>query len=317
MKVLIFGGSGFLGKNLCEKLLLMHYDVTVFGRKDSEQMILLRDKLPQLSFIWGDFSMVKNFSDIVKDFDFVFHLISATGPSNSNPKIDLTKVIQPTILLLEACVKNKIKKFVFYSSGGTVYGIPKIIPICENHPTSPISAYGIHKIVLEKYIEYYFHMYGLNYSILRIANPYGIGQHAFSSQGLIANVMAKALLHTPIEIWGDGSAVRDYLYVDDVSNAALKTLNYSGEFHVFNIGSGIGFSVNEIVDIIEEIIKQPIQRIYKQARKQDVPTNILDITKAKRFLNWEPSISIYQGIELLYNHWSILNKKNNRICIGD
>ncbi|WP_455631185.1 NAD-dependent epimerase/dehydratase family protein [Megamonas sp.] len=312
MKILVLGGTGFLGSFLCEYLLKYGHEVGIYKRKNSNNLNI-KSCEKYLHIVFGNFIEENNFDKIIKGYDCVYHLISNTVPSLNKPMNDIEFTIKPTLKLLDACVKNNIKKIIFFSSGGTVYGIPKSIPIKETHPTDPISSYGIHKLMIEKYLEFYYRMYGLDYTILRIANPYGPRQKPFSNQGLIANILGKYLAHQTIDIWGDGSSVRDYVYVTDVIEASIKILNYTGKEKIFNIGSGKGDSINDIINIIENIVnhKLDIQRL--ESRKQDVPVNILDIDLIKKELNWQPRIGLDIGIKNMIRAWDIVERNFTKI----
>lgn len=304
MKILIFGGSGFLGSHLAEHLLHKNYKVGIYANDSLEDSLNLKNIKDDIQYIKSSFACDINFDSIVQSYDCVYHLISSTTPSQNSPILDITENIMPTLRLLDACVRQKIKRIVFFSSGGTVYGIPTHIPIPENSDTNPISSYGIQKLMIEKYLYYYKYTYGLNISILRIANPYGKRQRPFSSQGLIANILGHYLTNQDIEIWGDGKVVRDYIYIDDVINAAERVLNYHGNETIFNISSGNGSSINDIISIIESIIGKNLRVQYKSGRKQDVPINVLDISKAINELKWQPKVSLKLGINMMLQTWN-------------
>lgn len=240
--------------------------------------------------------------DLLDQADVVFHLISTTKPGNRDVRKEFETNVIPTIGLLEACAVRGIR-LVYFSSGGTVYGIPKYIPLDEGHETEPISAYGIQKLSIEKCIEYYGRMNGLDYSILRIANPYGRFQDPESQQGVIAVFMAHALAGEKIEIWGDGSSVRDYVYVDDVMDACCRLLEYHGDCHTFNIGSGTGHSLQQIVRMIEEDLGRAVDIRYLPSRRQDVPSNVLDCRLAGRELGWHPATELAEGIHRMHEMW--------------
>src|SRR4029434_4711286 len=174
--------------------------------------------------------------------EVVFHMISTTIPksSNDNPAYDVESNLVGTLRMLEAARKAGVRKVVFASSGGTVYGIPKVVPINESHPTDPICSYGISKLAVEKYLHLYHALHGLDYCILRIGNPYGEGQRPTAAQGAVGVFLYKALHGGVIEIWGDGTVTRDYIYIGDVIQAFLKAMTYSGEHRLFNIGAGEG-----------------------------------------------------------------------------
>lgn len=301
MKCLVLGGAGFIGSHLCEALEALENDVTIYDRFTAS-IDNLRHINSKVKLVSGDFSQEKNFEQILKDIDVVFHLVSTTLPSNEDTILDVDTNILPTLALLEAC-KNKSIKVIYFSSGGTVYGIPENTPIPEEHSTDPICSYGIHKLAIEKYLHLYRYLYGLDYAIMRIANPYGERQAPFGSQGAIAVFLAKALLGQPIEIWGDGTIVRDFLYVGDVVNAALLLMEYQGGEKIFNIGSGTGHSLCEIVAEIEEVLGHKIDVKFLQGRKQDVPTNVLDTTRVHQELGWMPTVNLNIGLSKMVAAW--------------
>ncbi len=166
----------------------------------------------------------------------------------------------------------------------------------ETHPADPVCSYGIAKLAIEKYLGLYHYLYGIDYCILRVANPFGEGQRVVSSQGAVAVFLHRALKNELIEVWGDGSVVRDYVYIGDVVDAFLKAMDYTGSPRTFNIGSGRGYSLNELLEIIESLIGHPVPRIYKEARTLDVPVNVLDISSARECLNWQPRTLLKDGL---------------------
>ena len=188
-------------------------------------------------------------------------------------------------------------KVIFVSSGGTVYGVPEHLPICESHPTDPISAYGISKLAIEKYLGLYRRLHGLDYCVLRVANPYGPYQVPFNNQGVVASILQRALSGEAVEIWGDGEIVRDFIHIDDVVDTLIAAVDYAGPKRVFNVGSGIGRSVNQIITDVETVLKLgPIARDYKPARPADVPVNVLDIGLIQREMGWRPCIDWLEGL---------------------
>jgi len=189
-----------------------------------------------------------------------------------------------------------VKKVIFASSGGTVYGIPRVIPITETHPTDPISSYGIIKLTIEKYLALYKTLYGLDYCVLRVSNAYGERQPVTGAQGVIPAFIYRALQKLDIRIWGDGSAIRDYIHVTDIVSAFLSVIDHKGEPMTFNIGSGTGHSINEIVKTLEEEMEEPLELVYEPSRPYDVPVNILDNSLAKQVLGWEPKVNLRNGI---------------------
>jgi UDP-glucose 4-epimerase len=202
-----------------------------------------------------------------------------------------------TIHMLDAARRMKVKMVLFASSGGTVYGVPREVPIKESHPTEPTCSYGIGKLAIEKYLRLYHELHGLEYRILRIANPYGEEQRVTGAQGAVAVFLSRAVNDETIEVWGDGTVVRDFLHVSDVSDAFLKAMSYRGEHRLFNIGAGKGHSINELLAAIEALLRRPVRRDYLPMRQFDVPVNVLDITRARQALGFEPRTSLHQGLE--------------------
>lgn len=306
MSCIILGGFGFLGQNLCRYLVSHGEKVTVYGRKTEHAMSVqesMKRNNVQHEVIWGDFEKEKKWDKILENIKIVFHLISTTKPSNQNMKYEFNSNVEASISLIETCVIKKIK-IVFFSSGGTVYGIPRYLPIDELHATNPISTYGISKLAIEKCLMYYGYTEKLNYIILRIANPYGKGQNLNTHQGLIGISLARALAGQSIEIWGDGNIVRDYIYIDDLLDAVGLLVKYTGPYRIFNIGSNKGFSINEVVSIIQKYVKPRVSICYKPGRIQDVPANILSHELLSDETGWIPKVSIDEGIKRLIYSWN-------------
>jgi UDP-glucose 4-epimerase len=185
---------------------------------------------------------------------------------------------------------------IFASSGGTVYGRPQSVPIDEQHPTNPVSAYGVGKLAIEKFLHLYDVLHGLSYRVLRMSNVYGEGQSPFRGQGAVAVFSYRALQGLPIEIWGDGTVIRDYVHVDDVSRAFLALMNHEGNSRIFNIGSGEGLSLNALLDKLEAVLATRIERRYLGSRKFDVPANVLNVALARDELHWQAEIPLDQGL---------------------
>jgi len=307
MKCLVLGGGGFIGLNLCKRLLDAGHEVRVFERP----RLAIEGTPPGggdetvrgVEWIEGDFSNRADVEAAVAGCEVVFHLICTTlpGSSNENPAYDIESNVVSTIRLLDVVRALKVRKVVFISSGGTVYGIPTRVPIPEDHPTSPLCSYGIAKLAIERYLHLYHYLYGVDYCTLRVANPYGERQRAAAAQGAVGVFLHHALRNEPIEIWGDGSVVRDYVYIGDVVWAFLKAMDYSGDVRTFNIGSGRGHSLNEVVEAIESLLGRHVARTQKAARPVDVPVNVLDVSAAKDLLGWEPHTSLRDGLEMTAN----------------
>lgn len=302
MHCMLLGGTGFLGKHLCELLIKNSFKVSVYAHR-LEALQSMKKIFPNIGIIQGEFLTEENFAAILEGVDVVFHLISTTNVSNEDVRWDVQSNILPTVNLLEACIKNEIQRFIFFSSGGTVYGMPAYLPIDEKHPLKPICSYGMQKVLIENYIQYYGRVHGLRFHIMRLSNPYGAWQDPLRNQGAIAVFLACAMRGQPIQIWGDGSITRDYIYIEDAMEACLKLLVYRGEKTIFNIGCGKGTSLKEIIIAIEDIVETPVRIQYFNGRSQDVSANILDIFDAQQALAWHPRTDLKRGIQFIKNTW--------------
>jgi len=300
---IIYGGGGFIGSHLCEELLKQNYSVTIFDKinfaKDN-----LRSFKDKVRIIEGDFNNEYDLLNSLDGVDYVFHLVSSTLPasSNDNPVYDVESNLISTLRLLGDVVKRKIKKVVFVSSGGTVYGIPKDVPISEDHSRQPICSYGITKKAIEDYLYMFNYLYDLDYTVFRLSNPYGERQNPLYAQGAIPVFIKKILLNEEIVIWGDGSVSRDYIYIKDAIVPLVKSLKYEGGKRVFNLGSGKGYSVNELLEMIQRVSKSKAKIRYSAARKLDVPVSVLDISLLNKEMNYAPKVDIEKGIEITYNY---------------
>jgi UDP-glucose 4-epimerase len=297
MKITIFGGGGFIGSAIADRLLKDGHALRIFERP---RVAPYRQFLSTESVEWitGDFSSVHDVSTAIDGVDTVLHLISTTLPKNSNddPVYDVQSNLVATLQLLDAMVKKHVGKIVFISSGGTVYGNPVYVPVDENHPTEPRVSYGITKLAVEKYLLMYQDLHGIKANILRVANPYGERQRIETAQGAVGVFLSKAMRQEPIDIWGDGSVTRDYLHVSDVAEAFACAVAYSGKKSVFNISSGVGTSLNEMIAMLETHLGVAVSRYYLPGRSFDVPVNVLDNTLARIELGWVPQVGMLDGI---------------------
>lgn len=297
MKCLVLGGGGFIGSHVVDGLLAAGHTVRVFERPRVPQF---RTFTPPEAVEWfeGDFQSASMVEEAVRGCEAVIHLVSTTLPKNSNddPAFDVESNVVGTLRMLHAASEAKVRKVVFISSGGTVYGMPQAVPIPESHPTEPRVSYGIAKLAIEKYLALFQSTHGLEHVVLRVANPYGERQRGDAAQGAVAVFLDRALRREPIEIWGDGTVVRDYLHISDVARAFLRAIDYSGEPRVFNIGSGTGCSLNELLAAIERLLGRTIERRYLPGRGFDVARNVLDISRARVVLGWAPRVSLDAGL---------------------
>lgn len=297
MKCVIFGGGGFIGSAIADRLLRDGHELRIFERPRVEPYRKFAAS-ERVEWIAGDLQGAHDVSEAIDGTDVVLHLVSTTLPKNSNddPIYDVQSNLVATLQMLNAMVVKKIPKIVFISSGGTVYGIPKYLPIDEQHPTDPLVSYGITKLAIEKYLHLFEHMHGIRAIMLRVANPYGERQRIETAQGAVGVFLHHALKGVPIEIWGDGSVTRDYIYIGDVAEAFVRAVSYSGPKSVFNISSGAGTSLNELIAMLEKVLGKSIERRYLPARPFDVPVSVLSNSLARDELQWAPSIPMHEGL---------------------
>jgi UDP-glucose 4-epimerase len=308
MKAVVIGGNGFIGTHLIEFLIRDGVSVRAFDRYPSQ---FVQPK-KEVEYVIGDLGNHGSLAEIVQGTDWVFHLAYTTLPktSNDDPAYDVRSNLIDAVQLLQSCKEAGVKKVIFVSSGGTVYGVPQTVPILETHPTNPICSYGITKLAIEKYLHLFYHLYGLEYAVTRISNPYGEGQNPNAQQGAIGVFLGKVARGEAIEIWGKGDVVRDYLHIDDAASALIKAARYQSATdgpRIFNIGSGTGHSLNEIVDEIKVIVDRKVIVEYKPARSLDVQSNVLDTNLARTCLDWKPTIDLNTGISRTWSWIKMLD----------
>jgi len=294
---LVLGGAGFIGSHLAEALAQQGRPVRIFDRPHVDRLPLF-PRTRGFQVFTGDFLNPQALVPALEGVELVFHLVSTTLPQNSNdhPVYDVESNVLGSLRLMELCRERGVRKVVFVSSGGTVYGVPRATPVAEDHPTDPISSYGIHKLMVEKYLALAQRLHGLDYCVVRPANLYGPRQRLDTAQGAVAVFLDQALRGQPIHIWGDGSVVRDYVYVTDAVDAMLKAASFEGAPRIFNIGSGKGTSLKELVAAIGQLLGRQVKVEYSSGRAVDVPANVLDASLAARHLGWRASTSLEDGL---------------------
>jgi UDP-glucose 4-epimerase len=298
-RCLVLGGRGFIGSHLIDALLDKEYRVRCFDRPHVAPLGDSHLANPDFELYEGDLASEADIVEALEGCDICYHLVSTTLPksSNADPVFDVESNLLATVRLLTHAVKSGLEKVIFVSSGGTVYGVPTQVPIPETHSTDPLCSYGITKLTIEKFLGLFHQLHALDYTVLRIANPFGERQRTHASQGAVAVFLGKVLCDEPVEIWGDGSVVRDYIYIADVVDALMRCLGRTGDEHVLNIGAGRGHSLNEVLNAIEKATGRVANRQYLPGRAFDLPVSVLNIERAKKILDWSPKVDFDQGLE--------------------
>lgn len=291
--VLVLGGSGFIGSHLVELLQERGHRVRIVDLKSP--------RVAGSEYLRMDMKDIPRHPEVLAGVDILFHLAWNTIPqtSNLNPGADIQDNLWASVKLLEACVAAGLKKIIFVSSGGTVYGIPQQIPIPEDHPCEPRCSYGITKLAFEKYLEMFRVTRGQEYVVLRGANPFGEGQDVTRPLGAVGVFLHHLRQDQPIEIWGDGRVVRDYFYVGDLARALYRSMRYQPPekgMRTFNVGSGYGLSLIELLEVMEEITGKTPRVEFRPGRPLDVPVNILDCRRIAAILGWRPQVSFPEGV---------------------
>lgn len=297
MRYVVVGGAGFMGSHLAEHLLGKGHQVRIVdlpGRAEEKIGFLL----PRVEYVPGDYRDSALLRRAVQGANGVFHLASSSVPASAerDPASDVEESVIGSVKLLEACAASNVPKVVYVSSGGTVYGVPQALPVAETHPTAPVSVFGITRLAVEHCLRVFQASRGLDYAILRVANAYGERQNTRAQQGVIGVWMEKAWRGEDIEIWGDGEIVRDYVYVKDVAEALCRAMERRTSSKIFNIGSGQGHTLNEILGIIRSVSGRRLKVRYGPARPFDVPAIFLDVRRAREELDWSARTSLADGL---------------------
>ncbi len=294
MKVLVMGGCGFIGSHVVDVLLNEGHDVRIFDKSEES----FRLALPNVDYFFGDFTDPSAFRASLEGVDAVFHFISTTFPSTASqdPQRDVRENLIGTQQLVEEMLEAGVRRLLFLSSGGTVYGLTQTVPITERHPLRPINAYGITKTAIEHTLEMYRRTQGLSPVIIRAANPFGPRQSHTGVQGVVATFMNRIANGEPIDIWGDGTVVRDYIFVRDLAKLCVLAGTTDRE-GTYNAGSGRGTSLLELIAALEQVSGRKFNRNFKPAPSTDVPVSILDCSAAKQDFGWSAEEDLVTGLQ--------------------
>lgn len=299
-KILILGADGFLGSNLTKSLQKeRRYKIIAFDLFKDGISRNLSGFDENLVMFQGNFLNREDLKKASRGVEYVFHYISLTTPGSSmnDPLIEVDTNIRGTISMLELCAEEKVKRIIFSSSGGAIYGDQNKEIYDENDRTDPISPYAISKLTIEKFLEYFKKHHGLDYLILRYSNPYGPGQNIIGSQGIIPIFLNLVYQNKPITIFGNGENSRDFIYIDDLVSMTKMIFDKKNKYHVYNIGSGKNYKIKEIIEAIKKVTRKKIKINKLPKRDIDVEKIFLNIGRIKKETGYRKFISLEDGIE--------------------
>ena len=294
-KIIVTGGAGFIGSHIVDRLIIEGYEVAVLDNISSGNRLNINDKakLYEIDLYNGDIGSA------IQDFqpNLVFHLAaqSSVSVSELNPSEDASNNILGSLNLYKACKNTSVEKIILSSTGGAIYGDQNEFPCSENSSLNPISPYGVSKLTSEKYLEVFAGLYGYQYTILRYGNVYGPRQNPSGEAGVISIFAGLLLKGDSVKIFGDGSQLRDYIYISDVVDANLLAMNAPNK-SIYNISSNKATSVIEIFTLIKSLTKSTNNPVFMPRRKSDVDKIVLNNAKALKELKWIPKVSLEDGI---------------------
>ena len=296
MKILVTGGAGFIGSNLASALVEADHSVAIIDDLSTGK----RENVPpEATFIKMDISspVVHRIFEREK-FDVIFHLAAQMDVRRSveDPGNDAEINILGGINLLRSSVKQGVKKFIFASTGGAIYGEQDYFPADEKHPLNPLSPYGISKLAFEKYLYFYNVQHALPYVSLRYANVYGPRQNSEGEAGVVAIFCERLLRGNKAVVYGDGLQTRDFVYVEDVVKANLLALDYDGS-DVFNVGTGTEIDINTIFEKIKAATGSDQERINEETKPGEQRRSCIAYEKIAGSLGWSPGVGLDKGIE--------------------
>jgi UDP-glucose 4-epimerase len=293
-RVLLVGGNGFIGSHLVDELLREEYGVRVLDRKAE----MFRQPVTGVEYVIGSFADVFTLREAIDGCEILIHLAHSTVPLTSlnHPEEEVLDSVGAFVNMIN-CFKNKgIQKIIFFSSGGAVYGNPESLPVVEDATMKPISPYGVAKIMMEKYLYMFSHLYGLEYIIVRPSNAFGPRQDYKGAQGVIPIFVSKILDDETIQIWGDGKAMKDYIYVGDVVKAVVGLMKIGFDKSVYNVSSGVGRRLLNIIEDIGIICGRKPKVEHIPAPLYDVKNIVLSSEKIIRRTGWKPTTSFEDGL---------------------
>jgi UDP-glucose 4-epimerase len=305
-RCVVFGGAGFLGRHVLARLASTGRELVCVDRDRSRV-----PRLPAKCTFMETSEETLFYRNLLRAADEIIDLAYASVPKTSfeDPVSDIFENLPRVVRLCRAAVESRVTKMVLISSGGAIYGRPQGLPISEEHPTNPISPYGITKLAVEKYAMMFHASDGLPVVCLRPGNAYGQGQQPFRGQGFVANAIASTLIGRPVEVFGESGSIRDYVHVDDIAEAITKALDAGRLGATYNVGTGVGTSNLTILDRLRRLAEADgyhMEVIHHPARAFDVSANVLDAGRLRKDTGWRPVVSLERGLASTWA-WYVAN----------
>lgn len=296
MKILVIGGAGFIGSQIVQECLAAGHSVRIYTRP-THSMERLVKTLDNIEVVYGDFMDDHAVFEALEGVEAVIHSLSTTFPKTviQSAAYDVMSNLLPTMRLVDHCLKLGIRNLTYLSSGGTVYGEARYLPIDENHPREPISLYGLSKLTIENYLRFISELQPIAVKILRVSNPYGPSQNFYGIQGIVGVALGCFINQRPFSVFGDGQYLRDYIHVRDVARAVRLAAEYQGNA-TLNIGTGVGTSILDLLTALESAVGRKLERKSVPDRGIDVRRNALDNRLAREVLGWTPDYSLQEGL---------------------
>ena len=310
VKILVTGGAGFIGSNAADRFIQEGHQVTIIDNLSTgvESNINKKAKFYKVDI---RSAVIDKIFEKTKPDVLCHHAAQIdVRKSTADPIFDAEVNIIGSLNLLNACIKHKVKKVIFASTGGAIYGEQDYFPADENHPANPLSPYGVAKLTMEKYLHFYRKTYGLEFVSLRYANVYGPRQNPFGEAGVVAIFTERLLAGKETVINGDGTQTRDFVFVEDVVESNLLALNYP-KSDIFNIGTSIETDINSIFRLLKKTTGSKQKEIHAPPKPGEQQRSVLDFSKAERLLKWRPNYSLEEGIAKTVEYFQIM-KKNKR-----
>lgn len=291
--ILLVGGTGFIGGALARRLAQERREVHVLCRN------IPKDGPEHIHFHGGGQAQAELVGELLQRCGTVVHLASTTTPGASakSPALEAEENLLPALRFLEALQSHPPDRLILASSGGTVYGDPAILPAGETLPLRPRSYHGAGKVALEQFFGVFAEQTGVPLVVLRPSNVYGPGQSLRGGFGIVRHLLESARLGRTVEIWGDGEAVRDLLYIDDLTDACLSLLENAGACGAFNVGAGSGTSIKQLCRLVERISQRKLAIVYRPGRSCDVKAIVLDNRKLADATHWQARTPLQEGLE--------------------